>query len=75
MHFANYVDEASQHYDVCRAFDEAPHVSIAGTSVVSTFHEESEADLLFLNDLIALHALDVFSEYPRRWKNRRILGV
>ena len=46
--------------DLCRVFDEAPHVSIAGTSGVSMFNEKVQVDLLFLGDLAVAHAIDVF---------------
>ena len=52
-----------EHCDVCRAFDEAPHVPIAGTSTVSTFNEKVQVDLLCLDDLILLRAMDMFSKY------------
>ena len=59
--------------EVCRAFDKAPHLPIAGTSMVAAFNEKLQVDLLFLDDLIVLHIMDVFSKYsvltPVRSKN------
>ena len=46
-----------------RAFNKAPHVPLSGTPAVSAFHEKFQVDSTFLNDLIASHAMDVFSEY------------
>ena len=63
-HLVNHVDAASETCDVCWAFDKAPHIPIAGTSTVSAFNEKIQVDLLFLDDLIAVHGVDVFSRYP-----------
>ena len=59
----NFVDDVLDHCDVCRAFDEAPHVPVAGTHAVSMFNEKVHVDPLFLDDLIAVHAMDMFSKY------------
>ena len=50
--------------EVRRAFDKEPHAPIAGMSTAATSNEKLQADLLFLDDVIASHAMDVFSEYP-----------
>ena len=60
VHPAKYVDEVSEHCEVCRAFDEAPHAPIAGIFAVSMFSEKLSADLLFWGDLVALRAMDFF---------------
>ena len=59
----------SEHCDVCRALDKAPHEPIPGTPTVSTFDEKGEVDLLFLGDLIAMRAMAVFRgrlDHPAR---------
>ena len=53
-HLVNHVDAA---------LDRAPHIPIAGNSRVSTSNEEIQVDLLFLDDLIVAHAMDVFPQY------------
>ena len=67
------VDEVSQQRVVCRAFDEAPHVPVAGASMVPMFNEKLRAGIFFQGDLIALHVMDVFSKsslsIPVRSKN------
>ena len=72
VYLANYADEVSGQCDVCRAFDAAPHVPIAGTSTVSMFDGKLQADSLFLGNLIALNAAGVCPMYshpaPRRSK-------
>ena len=68
-----YVDEVVGNCDVCKAFDSAPAIPVAGTSSVSAFNEKLQVDLLFLDDIIVLHVLDLFSRYsllaPVRSKN------
>ena len=44
---ANCVGEVLERSEIRRAFDEAPHVSIAPTSTVSMFNGKAHADLLF----------------------------
>ena len=44
MHLSNFADGATEHSDVRCAFDEAPHVPIAGTSTVSIFNENLQVD-------------------------------
>ena len=72
-HFVNFADEVLEHCDVCRAFDMAPHGPTAGTSTVWMFNEMAQAGLLFLGDLVALRAMDMFSKnsliLPARSKN------
>ena len=56
-----------------KAFEKAPRIPIAGNSSVSTFNEKLQVDLLFSDDLIVLHIMDVYSKYsiltPVRPKN------
>ena len=63
MHSVDCVDEVSERCDVRRSYEKAPHVPIAETSTVSMFNEKLRPDLAFLGDLIALHAVDVFSKF------------
>ena len=60
---ANHVDRVLETPAVCRAFDKAPQIQIAGTTTLSAFNEKVQVDLLFLGDLIVMHAIDVFSKY------------
>ena len=62
-HLVAHVDSVLENCEVCRAFDKAPHLPIAGTSSVSCFNERVQVDLLFLDDIIAAHAMDAFSKY------------
>ena len=59
------VDEASQQCDVCRPSDKAPHLPIAGASSASSVDDELPADLPFLGDAIAFHAMDAYEKYSR----------
>ena len=65
MRLANCVDEVLEHCEVCRSFDKAPHVSMINGKL--------QADVPYLDDLIALHAMDVYRQYsllnPARSKN------
>ena len=58
-----HVDEVVSQCETCQAFAEAPHLPIAGTSQVAMFNERLQMDLLFFDDIIALHIMDVFSKY------------
>ena len=73
MHLATCVDEVMAQCEICRTFDEAPHVPAAGTSTVAMFNAKLQVDLLFLDDIIALRIMDLFSKYsfliPARAKN------
>ena len=64
-----------EHCDVCRAFEKVPRGPIAATSAASTLNEKLRADLLFLDDALALRAADVYSKYfsvmPARPRNPR----
>ena len=57
--FVNFADEGLELCEICLAFDIAPHIPIAGTSPVSMFGEELRANLLRLDDAIALRATEV----------------
>lgn len=63
---SDYADKALEQREACRALDEAPHSPLAGKSTVSTPNDKLRADLSFLDDLIALRAIDVFSNSSRR---------
>ena len=62
MHLLTCVREASDPCEVCRAFDQAPHAPMAGTSVVAMINGNLQADLLSLDAIIALHSMGVFLE-------------
>ena len=51
-HLVNHVDTALETYDVCRAFDKAPHIPIAGATAVSACNEKVQVGPLFLDELI-----------------------
>ena len=59
--------------DVCRAFDAAPSIPVSGASSVAACKEKVQVDLLFLDDIIVLHAVYLFSRHsilvPVRSKN------
>ena len=59
----NFANEVLGHCGTCRAFRKAPHVPIAGTSTESMANEKAQVYFLFLDDIIALLALDVFPMY------------
>ena len=48
-----HVNEVASQRDTCKAFEQAPHIPISGTSTVSMFNERLQIDLLFLDDIIA----------------------
>ena len=41
----NFADDVLEHCDVCKAYEKAPHVPIAGTSPASTFNEKVQVGL------------------------------
>ena len=41
-----------------------PQVLIPGASTVSVFHRGLQVDLLFLDDIIPLHVMDVYPKFP-----------
>ena len=57
----NFADEVPDLRDICRAFDKASELPIAGAPAALTFNEEIQADLLLLGDVIALRAMDAAS--------------
>ena len=72
-HLSASLDEVLAQCEVCQAVDKAPHAPAAGTSTAATFDEKLEADLLFPDDIIALHGTDVIPKYslsiPARTQN------
>ena len=62
-YLADYVDEVLKYCETCRALDTAPHETIAGASTASVFNEEAQVGLLFLGDIIALCAMDLFPNF------------
>ena len=52
---AQFVGEVVRNCDVCRAFDSAPPIPVAGTSSVSALNEKRQIDLLlFFTSLTSL---------------------
>ena len=47
-------DKVVSECDACKAFAEAPHLPVAGTSTVAMFNGRLQMDLPFLDDFIAL---------------------
>ena len=76
LHLVASANEELAQREVCQAFDRAPHVPAAGTSIVAMLSEKLLADLLFLGDIIALQTMDPFSTYSLlirvRTKNPRV---
>ena len=54
IHLLNYANEATEPYEVRRAFEKAPRAPIEGASAVSMFKENLHVDLIFRDDLITL---------------------
>ena len=63
MGLANFAYEVLEQCEICRAFNKAPHIPIAGASTVSAFKEKFQADLLPLDDAGALRAMEVCSKF------------
>ena len=57
------VDFAADLCGVCAALEKAPNLPVAGTSLAPSFNAKVQADLLFLGNVIALHAMDLYSKY------------
>ena len=57
-----HVDEVAAQRGACKAFEKAPHIPISGTSAVSMFNERLQVDLFFLDDVVTLRIMDVFSK-------------
>ena len=62
-HLIERVDIVLGKCEVRRAFDKAPLLPTAGASTVSCFNVRVQVDLLFLDDVIAAHAMDVSPKY------------
>ena len=45
MYLLTYANEVLEQCEVCRPFDKAPRVPVAGTSTVSMLNEKLQADL------------------------------
>ena len=61
MHLLTCVDAVLGQREVCRSFEKARHVSVAGTSTAPMLNETLRKDLLFLGDILFSHATDAFS--------------
>ena len=59
----NQAGQVLETCDACKAFDKAPHIPIAGTTTISAFDEKVQVDLLVLDNLVTLHAMDFFLRY------------
>ena len=59
-----HVDDVVSQRDACKAFEKAPRIPTPGTSSVSMFNERLRTDLLFLDEIITLQIMHVFSKYP-----------
>ena len=55
-------DEVAGQCEVCQAFDRAPHLPVAGTSSASSFNKRLHVGVLFLEDVAALCAMEVYSK-------------
>ena len=58
-----HVDDVVSQRDARKASERAPRIPDSGTSSLSTFNERLQMDLLFLDDIITSHIMDVFSKY------------
>ena len=64
MSLAHYVDDVSEHCEICRAFDKAKDIPIAGAPAVLTLNRKLQVDLSISDDAIALRAMDPSSKCP-----------
>ena len=64
VHLRQHVGEVLEHCEVCRTFDCAPYVPLAGTSAVPMFNGEVQVGLLCLDGIVASLPMDFFSRYP-----------
>ena len=76
----NYAGEALEQCGICRAFDRASQIPIAGTTTVSPFNAGVQVGLLFFGDAIAPHARGICSKYSllvpvRRKGPREVWGA
>ena len=73
MHLLTCVDEELARREIRQALGKAPRDPVAGASTVTMLNEKLQVDLLFLDDIIALRNMDVFSKYsllnPARTKS------
>ena len=66
----SFADGAPEPCDISRAFDNAPHSLVAGTSTACPFHEELQVGQLCLDDAIALQAMGACSKVPSEFADR-----
>ena len=64
MHSVTCVDYVPAQREVCRAFDKASHVPVAGTSTLAMFTEKLHVDPLFSADTAALRIIAFFPNTP-----------
>ena len=66
MQLLTEADKVLGQCEVCRSFDTASHVPVAGTSTAFIIDEKTQVDPLFLDDILALRAMDVFAKCSGR---------
>ena len=59
-----------EQYEACWASDKAPHLPVAGTSLVSSLNENVQVELLLLDDVLPLHAMGPYSKYSHQVRVR-----
>ena len=64
MHLITCVNEVVAQREVCRAFDKASHVPVAGTSTLAMFTAKLHVDPLFSADTAALRIIAFFPNTP-----------
>ena len=73
MGLISFVDEVPHQCDICRAFEQAPYLPIAGTLTASSFNAKLQVGLRFLDHAIGFHGADLYSEnsllIPAHFKN------
>ena len=62
-----YVDEVVSNCDVCRVFDSAPAIPVAGTSSVSAFNEKLQIDLFLTFSLATPYSSQCDRKIRRRY--------
>ena len=58
--FMGFADEVVELCGARQASGKAPHLPVAGASMVSSFSERAQAGFLFLDDVTALHAMGLY---------------
>ena len=66
MHLLTCVNEVLAQCEVCQTFEKAPRAPVAGTSTVAVSNEKLQVELLFLDDIAALHVVASSPSTPPR---------